>query len=1421
MELEEYPSAIHSFDQAIRLSPKEPLNWNDKGVALRRLYRFNEAIACFQTAQSLDPANTIPTQNIDDARQCERSLSESASKMVEQFEQFSPDQRARFHIASFAFKRALQLKELGQPLQAARQLDDAIKLYRDLPHCRNLEWSALVMFCDAAEATDGIPPSAKIAARVRIRELVSILRPENPAFQSEDIERDTAFQLGAALLAGGRWEDALWISNELADKYRSQVAFRDELQFLTLKSAALQSVGALPDAERTQLRILEICRDSAADLDPKEAVFHELMYAQTLLQMRRFEEVCERAAHAKPAAMALRLVELAFLADVLNASSLFGLERYQEAYQCFSKSLADAQARRAEIPDLEGHLGRLFHHTGKSLLKLGRIDEALEMHRSALRRERIWWTHEGLSCALQARRQPGQVAEALSSRIRAIEQVEQEIKSLTVSEFQSSWFEDKADIYANVACQLLQMKFDDIPLTEHEVRKWGRSVEELAVHFVDRGKARTLLQLMYALPAKGTGHSRLLEERRTLGDEISALVKMRGIAPRPGGRHQFDKETEQVEAKIARQREIEGLLRKSGRAPLIEPGLLMPVEFQKTLRAGEACIEYSAAESRLLILILTSTTIHAHQIDITRDAPASASVKGKLDTGKLAALYQQHPQNPEALGLEGLIQLQRDWMDNWQASALSEQEHIAVSQALALLLLPPEVRRSLSDQGVNHLLIIPSHWLSLTPFSTLVLETAPDVPAPRFRDCRFVMREYSTSFVQSLSVLNAIRQREQGLRGDHDYQMLAFADPVYYDSDPRASVEVAGDRCLANRDQQHAEDVRKSLLRSFNVIARNGSEEIWPRLEETRMEVLSVAQTFKGHVTVESPVSELPPTDVEAVLCIGHAANRDLALSQATARSRNILFSVHGYADTVNPWLSRLLLTDRSALRGARQPAPLTMADVFDLTLSAETVVLAACETALGRVRLGEGVIGFPLAFLFAGARSVVLTQWQIPSAFQTAPGAPEVYPSSNVIASIYSNWRKGGISLAEALRQAQLQLYNDQNAFKDPFFWGAWQLYGEWLPEQQAKEVPADLESRSKISEALEKQGSVSIMENDFAGARESFEKALRICDGILIQNPQAPGMVRRWAAVSAKVAWLTAFRDLDISMMESVAEIERLSSTEPRQLLDQRQTGCLWFLVGTSSYWTGELEASWPFLSAAFHYLELVDRAFPNVLEIMLEWIAVVNRMQAICFERQETEKARRFIALWLDLARKLSKCLDVSGADHDVLSEVFGRLETLRWHTEPNRAAVCAAQHELFERFSGLASNNILSREYAFLSQMVAGARDPKGGHAELKGALDALEELYERDRNDLLSACAVMHCLFQTGLRQIRAKSYLSAMNCSLRMRIISAEVKSQRLQLDPGTQKMPDVLVAQIPAVRRLLCAFALMITAGRAGSTRI
>ena len=55
LEDEDYIEALHSFEQAILLNQKDPDLWNLKGIALRSLGRYDEAIECFKKTLEIDP----------------------------------------------------------------------------------------------------------------------------------------------------------------------------------------------------------------------------------------------------------------------------------------------------------------------------------------------------------------------------------------------------------------------------------------------------------------------------------------------------------------------------------------------------------------------------------------------------------------------------------------------------------------------------------------------------------------------------------------------------------------------------------------------------------------------------------------------------------------------------------------------------------------------------------------------------------------------------------------------------------------------------------------------------------------------------------------------------------------------------------------------------------------------------------------------------------------------------------------------------------------------------------------------------------------------------------------------------------------------------------------------------------------------
>jgi len=108
----------------------------------------------------------------------------------------------------------------------------------------------------------------------------------------------------------------------------------------------------------------------------------------------------------------------------------------------------------------------------------------------------------------------------------------------------------------------------------------------------------------------------------------------------------------------------------------------------------------------------------------------------------------------------------------------------------------------------------------------------------------------------------------------------------------------------------------------------------------------------------------------------------------------------------------------------------LTAEDVTGMDLLAtDLVVLSACETGLGDVLRGEGVFGLRRAFLLAGAKTVVMSLWQVPDE-----------ETRILMEHFYRRLTAGApapLSRADALRAAQRTLRSDP-ATADPYFWGA-----------------------------------------------------------------------------------------------------------------------------------------------------------------------------------------------------------------------------------------------------------------------------------------------------------------------------------------------------------------------------------------------
>ncbi|HEX4946260.1 MAG TPA: CHAT domain-containing protein, partial [Blastocatellia bacterium] len=236
----------------------------------------------------------------------------------------------------------------------------------------------------------------------------------------------------------------------------------------------------------------------------------------------------------------------------------------------------------------------------------------------------------------------------------------------------------------------------------------------------------------------------------------------------------------------------------------------------------------------------------------------------------------------------------------------------------------------------------------------------------------------------------AVLRRELGVRAPAEKTLAVFADPVYQRNDESGMVTEASARFL-------------------NDLAR---------LPATRLEAEAISQLVSASARK---------------VAYGLDANYAAATSAELSQYRYVHFATHGWLDSRRPALSGLVLSQVNA-QGATQHATLRALDVVNLKLNAELVVLSGCQTGLGEEINGEGLVGLSRGFMYAGARRVAASLWQVNDA-----------ATAELMQRFYQGMLgKKKLSPAAALREAQLTIFHTPR-WQSPYYWAAFTLQGDW----------------------------------------------------------------------------------------------------------------------------------------------------------------------------------------------------------------------------------------------------------------------------------------------------------------------------------------------------------------------------------------
>ncbi len=309
-------------------------------------------------------------------------------------------------------------------------------------------------------------------------------------------------------------------------------------------------------------------------------------------------------------------------------------------------------------------------------------------------------------------------------------------------------------------------------------------------------------------------------------------------------------------------------------------------------------------------------------------------------------------------------------------------------------------------KGIDHLVVAPGPVLANLPFSLLVSASPAD--GASYGDAAWLIRDMAVSQVPSPRAFYSLRQAEK-TRVAAPRPFLGLGDPLLTgegrDSGGTAALETLALSC------REASPMPASLLRALAP------------LPDTAGEVNAVAHALGG--------------DADSIL-LGAAASEQGLRAKPLDQYRVVYFATHGLLPgelhcqaepglVLSPPAQTATSTDSDGL--------LETSEVAALRLNADLVVLSACNTAAaGGGRFGGGALeGLADAFFNAGARGVLASHWEVPSA-----------ATAELMTHVFERYggQERGRGLAEALRQAQLDLTRSP-ATAHPFYWAAFTLIG------------------------------------------------------------------------------------------------------------------------------------------------------------------------------------------------------------------------------------------------------------------------------------------------------------------------------------------------------------------------------------------
>lgn len=682
------------------------------------------------------------------------------------------------------------------------------------------------------------------------------------------------------------------------------------------------------------------------------------------------------------------------LAEKLNndfvlaiSNELHGLENLEngqndEAISKFLKAEQMFLKTGLRLPRLKNHLGNAYLNKGDYKIARKYFNEALNQNRKY---KDVIEIGKDLYHLARLSKLEGKFEQGLEEIEEAISITESVYADVGNNNLRQSFLSDVFDRY-ELFINLLMKMHRQFPEKGFEIR---------ALQASERSRSRLMLELIKLSEAefiRDADPNLILDEKTALERLNEKSNELTEVQRNNGSDREISKlrdELNQIE------NELETIKDELRRKSPIYSAIKNPTNFdikhfqQKILDNQTVLLEFSFGKEESYLWAISKNKLDVFVL------PGSLELDNDLD--ELRHLLISNEIEPS----EEIIQYQQRIFE-------AEFKYQRKAKKLSYKLFG-QVVNEISDK---RLLIVPDGKLKYFPVSALpfpVTDAQKDANKP-FLMTNEILYEPSAT---TLELLLKLPQDHQASKKN----LLIFSDPVVSRNDKRISnAKIVETKSTKPFQRSVSENLPKPTTTIDSL----------QRLYASGNEAESLLATFGFNSTT---------------IISGFDANRQNLMNFDLENYKIIHFATHGSLDENRPELSGIVLS-RFDEKGDQMEGLVRLQDIYSLNLSANLVVLSACDTGIGKDIKGEGLMSLTNAFLQNGAKSVVSSRWKV-----------DDFAALELMEDFYQILSNEQITPSQALRKAQINMLKDSR-FNSPYYWAAFTIQGDFrqIPEVSRK---------------------------------------------------------------------------------------------------------------------------------------------------------------------------------------------------------------------------------------------------------------------------------------------------------------------------------------------------------------------------------